>query len=133
MKAIDRIDIKENSIRYRKVGKKYVPDGDYFALDGLAQGWWLVKVAPNSTSIRACLYPECAEIEAAVRDCADKVEEIIRKASEARPKSIPLSPDEKSDWDWLISRHPNTFNTLEYPSIHENAQKIVEAILDRRK
>jgi hypothetical protein len=46
MNAQTRIYEKMNQIRYKKVGRKYVQDNDPFALDGLREGWWLVKVAP---------------------------------------------------------------------------------------
>jgi hypothetical protein len=131
MNAYNRILDKQNTQLYKKVGRKYIPENDIYALDGLREGWWLVKVAPGSTSIRQAVYPHKAEIQAAAKDKTDQLVEIILKASEARPKSIPLSEQAKADWDWFMSRNGKEFNTLEYPSIQENAEKIIEALLQK--
>jgi len=131
MNAYNRILDKQNTQLYKKVGRKYVQINDPYALDGLREGWWLVKVAPGSTSIRQAVYPHKAEIQAAAKDKADQLVEIIRKASEARPQSIPLSEQAKADWDWFMSRNGKEFNTLEYPSVQENAEKIIEALLQK--
>lgn len=124
-----RIYDKMNEQLYKKVGSKYVAVTDPYAYDGLREGWWLVKVTPGSTSIRQAVYPSKAELAAAARDKEDELVQIILKASEARPTKIPLSDQAKADWDWFIERNGKEFNTLEYPSIQENAERIVEALL----
>lgn len=129
MNAYSRIIDKQDNQLYKKVGRKYIPVNDSWAYEGLREGWWLVKVALGSTTIRQQVYPNKAEITAAAKDKEDQLVDIIRKASEARPKSIPLSEQAKADWDWFISRNGKEFNTLEYPSIQENAEKIIEALL----
>ena len=123
---------KMNQIRYKKVGRKYVQDNDPCAYDGLREGWWLVKVAPGSTSIRQQVYPSRAEISAAAKDKEDELVKIIREASEAKPKEgVPLSEQALKDWKHFVSKHGEEFNTLYYPSFHENADKIVEALLTK--
>jgi len=129
MNAETRAYEKMNEIRYKKVGRKYIQDNDPWGYDGLREGWWLVKVAPGSTSIRQQVYPYKAEITAAAREKEDQLVDIIRKASEARPSQNPLTPEALADWQAFIHRHGNQFSTLEYPSIQENAEKIIEALL----
>lgn len=129
MNAETRVYEKMNQIRYKKVGRKYVQDNDPWAYDGLREGWWLVKVKPGCTSIRQIVYPHDAEIKAAAKDKEDELVDIIRKASEARPSKRPISEQARKDWEWFIERNGKEFNTLEYPSIHENAEKIIEALL----
>lgn len=132
MNALDRINIKENQILYKKVGKKYIPTNDPAAYDGLREGFWLIKVAPGSTSIRQCVYPHTAEIQAAAREASDKIVDIIRKAGEARPREgVPLSEQAKKDWEWFIQRNGKEFNTLYYPSIQENADNILKELLKK--
>ena len=130
MNAQTKIYNKMNAIRYKKVGRTYVQDNDPWAYDGLQEGWWLVKVAPGSTSIRQQVYPHKAEISAAVRDKEDQLIDIIRKASEARPPKRPLTPEALADWQDFIAKHGEQFNTLEYPSIQENAESIINALLE---
>lgn len=123
--------IKEDQRLYRKVGKKFVPINDPYAYDGLRNGFWLIHIKDGSTSIRQEIYPDKASIHAAARLMEDKLVDIICKAGEARPSKTPLSIQEKKDWDAFIAKHGESFNTLHYPSIQENAEKIVKALLDQ--
>jgi len=132
MNAQTKIYDKMNQIRYRKVGRKYVQDNDVWAYDGLREGWWLVKVTPGSTSIRQQVYPNRAEIDAAAKDKVDELVDIIRKASEAKPAKIPVSPEALADWQAFIAKHGNEFSTLQFPSIQENAEKIIEALIEKK-
>jgi hypothetical protein len=133
MNAETKIYNKMNDQLYKKVGNKYVPINDPYAYEGLHEGWWLVKVKPGSTSIRQCLLPAKAEFQAAIKDKSEALVDIIRKASEARPSvGVSMSEQAMADWDWFISRNGNEFNTLHYPSIQENAEKIIEALLDNQ-
>ena len=129
MNAETRVYEKMNQIRYKKVGRKYVQDNDPYACDGLRLGWWLVKVAPGSTSIRQQVYPSRAEVTAAAREKEEELMDIIRKASEARPQRNPLTPEALADWQAFIAKHGEQFTTLEYPSLQENAERIIEALL----
>jgi len=132
MKAEERTHWKESRRRYRKVGRKYVLCNDLDAYEGLEKGWWLVKVAEGVTSIRACVRPAKAELLAAAKDKEDELIEIIRKASEARPRSgVPISEQARMDWEWFIRRNGVEFNMLEFPSFQENAEKIIEALLEK--
>ena len=131
MNAQERIKQKESDTLYKKVGKKYVPVNDPWAYDGLREGWWLVKVSSGSTSIRSCVYPAKAELQAAIKDKEDRLVDIIRKASEARPKNMPLSEQAKADWERLVARNGKEFNTLEYPSMQENAENIIKILLEK--
>lgn len=134
MNAETRVYEKIDNQLYKKVGRKYVEANDPYALDGLEAGWWLVKVQPGCTSIRQCLRPAKAELQAAIRDKTDALVDIIRKASEARPSDrVLMSEQAKADWEWFISRNGAEFNTLHYPSIQENAEQIVNALLDKAR
>jgi hypothetical protein len=131
MKAIERIAHKETL--YKKVGKKYVPVNDPYAYEGLREGWWLVKVAEGSTTIRSIVYPSKAEIIAAAKDKEDQLVKIIRESSEAKPnEGVPLSEQCRKDWQWLIGKHGKELSVIYYPSFQENAEKIVNALLEPR-
>jgi hypothetical protein len=122
----------ESQRLYRKVGKKFVPANDPYAYTGLHNGFWLVHVKEGCTSIRQQIFPNKAPLTAAAQLIEDKLIDIIRKASEARPAKASLTTEEKKDWDKFISKHGNSFNTLCYPSIQENAEKIIMAIVDEQ-
>ena len=128
-----RAALKEDQRLYRKVGNKFVPVNDPYAYDGLRNGFWLIQLEDGSTSIRQEIYPDKAHISAAAREMEDKLVKIIRKAGEARPNKTPLTSEEKKDWDKFIAKHGESFNTLHYPSIQENAQKIIEVLLGKEQ
>jgi hypothetical protein len=130
MKAVDQI--ANETILYKKVGKKYVQASDPWAYTGLREGWWLVKVSGGCTSVRSTVYPAKAEILSAAKDKEDQLVDIIRKASEAKPKEgVPISEEARKDWEWFMSKHGKEFNTIYYPSFQENAEKIVDALLKK--
>lgn len=131
MKATERIKARKEQILYRKKGRKYVSATDPWAYNGLRNGWWLIKVQDNSTSIREQVFPDKTELDAAARDLEDRLVTIIREASRARPNKVPLNPDEKRDWEWFIKKHGESFSTLAYPSFQENAEKIVRVLLGK--
>lgn len=129
MTALDQIELKKDQIRYKKVGKKYIVDNDPWAYEGLREGYWLVKVSPGLITIRQQIYPEKSAITAAARDKEEQLLDIIRTASEAQLYRNSLTPEALADWKKFIKKHGKQFNTLEYPSFQENAERIVEALL----
>jgi len=132
MNAINHIYAKQDQILYKKKGNKYVQANDVSVLDGLREGWYLVRVEDGCKSIYHSVYPAKAEILAAAKNKRDELVKIIREASEAKPKEgVPLSEQALKDWRHFISKHGKEFNTLYYPSFHENAEKIVNALLEK--
>jgi hypothetical protein len=123
--------VKETKRLYRKCGKKFLPVNDPYAYDGLKNGFWLIQIKDGWTSIRQQIYPDKAHINSAARLMEEKLVEIIRKSGEARPAKTPLTPEQKKDWDRFIKKHGAEFNTLHYPSMQENAEKIIEALLGK--
>lgn len=131
MNAMNSIYNKQNRALYHKKGNKYVQVNDISIVDGLREGWHLVKVEDGCKSIYHSVYPAKAELIAAVKDKRDKLVEIIREVSEAKPVNQPLSEQALADWNWFMSRNGKEFNTLCYPSFHENAEKIINALLEK--
>lgn len=132
MKAIDRIRSRQNNILFRKEGKRYIPANDVWALDGLSEGWWLIKVESGSKTIRSIVYPEKAELLAAARDKEEELIKIIRQASEAKPKEgVPMSEELHNDWKALVAKHGDELSAIYFPSFQENAEKIVAALLTK--
>jgi hypothetical protein len=133
MKAYQQILEKTNRDRYKKIGKKYVLCNDFDAYEGLEKGFWLVQVREGCTSIKKMVYPANAEIAAAAKRKEEKLLDVIREASEARPSKRPISPEALADWNTYIAKHGKEFSTLEYPSIQENAEKIIQILLDKEQ
>lgn len=72
---------------YAKNGRRYRPVAESDAFDALTEGWWLVRVAPGSKSMRKLVEPAHAELEAAMRGARDAMVEAMRE------KQTPTGPD----------------------------------------
>lgn len=77
MKDVER---KKKDVLYVKKGSKYVPANDPWAREGLREGWWIIGVGKSVTTIRQCIYPDKAELQAACMIAEDKLIKIIEKA-----------------------------------------------------
>lgn len=114
---------------YQKIGKRYHPVSDIHALDGLHQGAWLVLVDSGCTSIRRCIEPDNASVEVAFKITEDKLVNIIAKASEARPKSTPLTPrEQKAIKAYYKVMQEEKILMFNYQSMHGIAQEILAAV-----
>lgn len=131
-KAADTIRRKQSQILYKKIGKRYVAATDVDACAGLREGWWLVRVAPGSTSVRSCLWPDKAEIEAAALDARDKITDIVYEATQAQPPTKEISPEFKRAWTRMAKKFGSEMNMLSYPSAYAAGQKILDAILGKK-
>jgi len=129
MNANNRIGLKADSIRYKKVGNRYVQVNDPYAYEGLSNGWWLVKVSPESKTIRAIVHPNNAEIRAAALDKVDELMDIIREAGEGTPVKAELTLEALADWKAFIAKHGEQFNYISYPSLHDVATKIMDNLI----
>jgi hypothetical protein len=126
---LEQIQNKKDQTLYKKSNGSFEAVSDPWVIEGLTSGWWLVQVRPGSTSIRCCINPDKAPIQAAAINMEDKLIDIIRKASEAKPAKIPLSESLRKDWDRLIAKHGNELSSLQFPSFQQNAQDIIKAII----
>ena len=129
MSPKEQIEYKEEKVRYKKVGRQYVPVSSEFDASGLEKGWYLVKIGEGFTSYRCNVNPDNVKVECAVRDAADKVVDILREAHKARP-SKKLTKEQKKDWDKLNAKHPGIFDFIQYDSLQRMAEEIVEKLLE---
>lgn len=123
---------RENQRLYRKEGKRYVPFNDPYALDGLSDGFWLIKIDDGHTSIRQEIVPDKVAIHAAAREMEDELVDIIQEACKAKPVKIALSAEEKKDWDWFIGKHGKSFSVLNYPSFEATAEEIISVLTNKK-
>jgi hypothetical protein len=62
--------------------------------------------------------------------CSSDLIDIIRAASEAKPKEgVPLSDSAREDWTKFVAKHGDEFSVLYYPSFNDTAENIVKALL----
>lgn len=114
---------------YQKVGKRYHPVSDLNALDGLQNGAWLIVVENGCTSIKRCVEPDNAAVEAAFKITQEKLVNVISKACEARPKSTLLTPLERKAIKAYYKVMGNEkILMFQYQNMYDMAQEILTAV-----
>lgn len=117
-------------IYYEKVGRRYKPvaeyDSDY--LDSFPKGSHLVMCYPGGSSRRFNIDPNYAAMIAAGRVAEEAICEVLRKASDMRPRNKPLTQEQKDAWEHLIKVMGPEAKMLEWPSAREACEKAVNAM-----
>ena len=124
--------MSEETIFYVKKGRRYVPHSSYSSefCDSFPKGTHLVQVYPGGSSRRFNIDPNYAAMIAAGRVAEDKISEAIRKASDLRTKSKPLTLGQRKAWDNLVEEFGEEARQLEWPSAREACEAAVKAMQD---
>jgi hypothetical protein len=117
-------------IYYEKVGRRYVPvyEYDQTLMDAFPKGSHLVICYPGGKSTRYNIDPNYAAMIAAGRVAEDVISEAIRKATDLRPKSAPLTKGQKAAWENLVKEFGEEARALEWPSAREACESAVKAM-----
>jgi hypothetical protein len=67
---------------------------------------------------------------AAGRVAEDKISEVIRKATDLRPRNKPITKKQKEAWDNLVKEFGEDAHMLEWPSAREACEVAVKAMQD---
>lgn len=110
---------------YEKQGRKYVPVAEYDneLLDSFPKGTHLVMVYPGGSSRRFNIDPNHAAMIAAGRVAEDAISRVIAEAQELRPKTTPITEEQRALWKALAK----SFNQDDYPLIRPAARDAAEA------
>jgi hypothetical protein len=117
-------------IFYEKVGRRYIPVSEYDSnlLDSFTKGSHLVMSYPGGKSTRYNVDPNYAAMIAAGRVAEDTISDAIRKASDLRTRSKPITPGQRKAWDNLVEEFGEEARQLEWPSAREVAEAGVKAM-----
>ena len=117
-------------IFYEKVGRRYIPVSEYDSdlIDSFTKGNHLVMSYPGGKSTRYNVDPNYAAMIAAGRVAEDKISNAIRKASDLRTRSKPITPGQRKAWDNLVKEFGEEARQLEWPSAREVAEVGVKAM-----
>lgn len=122
----------DKKIFYEKVGRRYKPvyEYDQTLMDSMPKGAHLVCVYPGGRSARYSINIAYAPMIAAGRVAEDKISEVIRKASDLRPRNKPITKKQKEAWDNLVKEFGEDARMLEWPSAREACEVAVKAMQD---
>ena len=120
----------KKTIFYKKVGRKYEPvyEYDQELLDAFPKGTHLVQVYPGGSSRRYNIDPAYAPMIAAGRVAEDAISRVIMRATDMRPKSAPLTQEQKDAWEHLVKVFGEEARCLEWPSAREACEEAVKAM-----
>jgi hypothetical protein len=119
-------------IFYEKVGRRYKPvyEYDQTLMDAMPKGAHLICVYPGGRSTRYSINIAYAPMIAAGRVAEDKISEVIRKATDLRPRNKPITKKQKEAWDNLVKEFGEDARMLEWPSAREACEVAVKAMQD---
>lgn len=122
----------DKKIFYEKVGRRYKPvyEYDQTLMDSMPNGAHLVCVYPGGRSTRYSINIAYAPMIAAGRVAEDKISEVIRKATDLRPRTKPITKKQKEAWDNLVKEFGEDARMLEWPSAREACEVAVKAMQD---
>ena len=115
---------------YEKVGRRYVPvyEYDQTLMDAFPKGSHLVICYPGGQSTRYHVEPNYAAMIAAGRIAEDAISAALMRASDMRPKSKPVTPEQKAAWENLVEVFGPDARYLEWPSAREACEEAVKAM-----
>ena len=117
-------------VYYTKVGRRYVPVAEYDSdfLDSFPKGTHIVMSYPGGRSTRYNIDPALAPMIAAGRFAENKMLDVMRKASEARPKERPFTEKQRKAWKQLQKAMGEEMFYLQYPSNMDIVEAGIEAM-----
>ena len=115
---------------YEKVGRRYVPvyEYDQTLMDAMPKGAHLTMVYPGGQSTRYNVDPNYAAMIAAGRVAEDAISKALMRASDLRPKSAPITPEQREAWENLVKVMGPEAKCLEWPSAREACEEAVKAM-----
>lgn len=105
-----------------------VSEYDNELLDSFPKGDHLVSVYPGGSSRRFRINPALAPMIAAGRYAEDAMSSALIKASEMRPRSTPMTDEQRAAWQNLIEVFGEEARYLEWPSARDVAEIGVKAM-----
>jgi hypothetical protein len=117
-------------IFYEKRGRRYYPVSEYDSnlVDGLPKGTHLVDVYPGGKSTRYNVDPNHAALIAAGRVAEDAMCRALHDASEIRPTTRALTPEQRNAWNRLIRVFGEDARCLSWASSRDIAEAGIRAL-----
>jgi hypothetical protein len=129
LKGIFRKDNCMKKTFYKKVGRRYIPVSEYDSelQDSFTIGSHLITVIPGMTSYRR-IDPEFAPLIAAGKYASEPIITALLKASDMRPKSLPVTKEQKIAWDQLSSAFGQDVHCLTWPAAYDTVDAVISAL-----
>lgn len=119
-------------IFYEKVGRRYKPVYEYDneLIDAFPKGYHLVSCKPGGSSRRFNIDPALAPMIAAGIVAEDKMLEVVRLASEGKPKKVALTKAQQLAWEQMKKAYGDDMFYLSFPSNYDIVQAGIKAMME---
>ena len=116
---------------YKKVGKRYKPVAEHEEWDSYPEGAHLVVCRPGSTMRRFDIDPDRAGLLAAAEPLRDQIRALVVELHKMRmlPTKRPLTLQQRQAWETFKGVMGQDGYLLEYPSVSEIADAVVDLIV----
>ena len=113
---------------YKKVGRRYKPAAEHEEWDGYPAGAHLVVCSPGSTLRRFNVDPDRAGLLAAAEPLRAQIRALVMDLHKMRPTRRPVTLEQKAAWHAFERAMGNDAYCVEYASVGEIADAVVNLI-----
>lgn len=114
---------------YKKVGRRYRPVAEHEGWDSYPEGAYLVVCRPGSTMRRFDIDPDRAGLLAAAEPLRDHIRALMVELHKMRPTRRPVTMQQAAAWRRFQKAMGNDAYAVEYASVGEIADAVVDLIV----
>ena len=114
---------------YKKVGRRYRPVAEHEEWDSYPEGAHLVVCRPGSTMRRFNIDPDRAGLLAAAEPLREQIRALVVELHKMRPTRRPVTQAQANVWHAFERTMGNDAYVVEYASVGEIADAVVDLIV----
>ena len=118
---------------YKKVGRRYRPAAEHEEWDSYPEGAHLVVCRPGSTMRRFNIDPDLAGLLAAAEPLRAQIRALVVEKQRMRPARAPVTQKQADAWHAFERAMGNDAYVVEYASVGEIADAVVDLIVGAGK
>ena len=118
---------------YKKAGKRYRPVAEHEEWDSYPEGAHLVVCSPGSTMRRFRIDPDRAGLLAAAEPLREQIRALVVALHRMRPTRRPVTMQQAAAWRRFQKAMGNDAYAVEYASVGEIADAVVDLIVGAKQ
>ena len=118
---------------YTKVGRRYLPCAEHEVWNSFPEGAHLVVCSPGSTLRRFNIDPDRAGLLAAAEPLREQIRALVMDLHKMRPTRRPVTQAQADAWHAFERAMGNNGYVVEYASVGEIADAVVDLIVGAKR
>lgn len=118
---------------YTKVGRRYLPCAEHEVWNSFPEGAHLVVCSPGSTLRRFNIDPDRAGLLAAAEPLREQIRALVMELHRMRPTRRPVTQAQADAWHAFERAMGNNGYVVEYASVGEIADAVVDLIVGAKR